>query len=256
MKIAPGHLARKVEQAVASVRVEDIHTHLYDPAFGDLLLWGIDDLLTYHYLIAETFRFSAIPYEKYWQLSKTEQANLIWEQLFIRHSPISEACRGVLTTLKRLGLDVKKRDLPMVRKWFSNWTPDEYTTRCMELAGTQSICMTNSPFDDQERPIWERGFQRDGRFRAALRIDPLILSWNNTLGRLLEWGYKVKPDLTAKTISEVRRFLEDWTRRMKAEFVMVSLPPEFNYPDSSDCARLIERAILPHCREFNLPFAV
>jgi hypothetical protein len=54
----------------------------------------------------------------------------------------------------------------------------------------------------------------------------------------------------------VRRFLADWSRRINAEFVMVSLPPQFNYPDSTVCARLIEKAILPHCLEFNLPFAV
>lgn len=256
MKVAPGHLARKIEQAVASVRVDDIHTHLYDPAFGDLLLWGIDDLLTYHYLIAETFRFTAMPYAKYWTLSKTEQADLIWDQLFIRHSPISEACRGVLTTLNRLGLDVKRRDLPALRKWFAKWKPADYTTRCLELAGVRSVCMTNSPFDDLERPVWERGFERDERFKAALRIDPLILSWNTTLGRLSERGYKVKLDLTSKVISEVRRFLADWTKRLDAEFVMVSLPPDFAYPDSSSCSRLIEHAVLPHCLEFNLAFAL
>jgi len=35
----------------------DIHTHLFPPAFGSLALWGIDELLTYHYLEAELFRF-------------------------------------------------------------------------------------------------------------------------------------------------------------------------------------------------------
>jgi hypothetical protein len=256
MKLAPDHLAKRIEQAVATTRVDDIHTHLYDPAFGDLLLWGIDDLLTYHYLIAEVFRFLSIPYEKFWSLSKSQQAELIWEQLFIQHSPISEACRGILTTLNRLGLDVKKRDLPLIRKWFAKWKPADYTTRCMELAGVASICMTNSPFDDLERPVWERGFGRDERFKAALRIDPLLLAWKESAPRLASWGYKVKADLNAKTISEVRRFFEEWTRRIGAQFLMVSLPSDFFYPDSNDCAQLIEKAVLPHCRDFNLPFAV
>src|SRR5688500_8523835 len=107
MKKAPGHLARKIEEVVANTKVDDIHTHLYDPAFGDLLLWGIDDLLVYHYLVAEGFRYLSIPYEQFWKLSKAQQADLIWEQLFVNHSPISESCRGVLTTLNSLGLDVK-----------------------------------------------------------------------------------------------------------------------------------------------------
>src|ERR1044071_8505792 len=103
-------LAQQVESIVTSTPIRDIHTHLYDPAFGELLLWGIDDLLVYHYLVAEDFRYSQAPYDQFFQLSKTEQAQPIWNALFIQHSPISEACRGVLTTLNALGLDVRKRD--------------------------------------------------------------------------------------------------------------------------------------------------
>src|SRR6267143_6098543 len=145
-------LAARVEQIVASSPILDVHTHLYDPAFGELLLWGIDDLLVYHYLVAEAFRFFDMPYDKFWALPKTAQADLIWDALFIQHSPISEACRGVLTTLHLLGLDVKKRDLPALRDWFAGQRVENHITRCMELAGVRKIYMTNSPFDDLERP--------------------------------------------------------------------------------------------------------
>jgi len=256
MKKAPGHLKNKVEQVVANTKVDDIHTHLYAPAFGNLLLWGIDDLLVYHYLVAEGFRYLNISYDRFWNLSKTEQADLIWEQLFIKHSPISEACRGVLTTLNLLGLDTKKRDLPALRKEFARWNVADYTTRCMEVANVRSICMTNSPFDDLERPVWQDSYNADPRFKAALRIDPLLVSWEQAGPRLVEWGYKVKPDLGVKTMSEVRRFLADWSKQMNPEFLMVSLAPDFDYPDDNACAQLIEKAVLPHCREFNLPFAV
>jgi hypothetical protein len=190
-------------------------------------------------------------------MSKQEQANAIWNALFIEHSPISEACRGVLTTLNRLGLDVKKRDLPALRKWFAKWKVADYTTHCMEVAGVQRICMTNSPFDDVERVVWERGFNRDERFTAALRIDPLLLSWHDSAApRLRDWGYDVTPQLSEKTVSEVRRFLADWTRRINAQYLMVSLPPDFRYPGDQACPRLMETAVLPHCREFGLPFAM
>src|SRR5207244_3563531 len=165
-------LASRVEKIVGETEIFDIHTHLYDPAFGELLLWGIDDLLVYHYLVAEAFRYFDFPYEKFWAMSKTEQAERIWDALFIQNSPISEACRGILTTVNALGLDVKKRDLKAVRKWFADWDVNDYLTRCMELGGVRRICMTNSPFDDLERPVWERGFCRDDRFDAGLRIDP------------------------------------------------------------------------------------
>ena len=177
-------LAKQVDRIVANTPVFDIHTHLYDPAFRELLLWGIDDLLTYHYLVAEAFRYFDFPPEKFWSLPRTRRADLIWNALFAQHSPISEACRGVLTTLNLLGLDVKRRDLPSLRRWFAGQRLEQHLTRCLELAGVEKICMTNSPFDDLERPVWEKGFRRDERFAAGLRIDPLLLSWPETAPRL------------------------------------------------------------------------
>src|SRR5207248_8769590 len=58
-----------IEDALANTPVIDIHTHLFAPAFGKIGLWGIDELLTYHYLEAEFFRFSKVTPEKYWTLS-------------------------------------------------------------------------------------------------------------------------------------------------------------------------------------------
>ncbi len=43
---------------------------------------------------------------------------------------------------------------------------------------------------------------------------------------------------------------------MNARYVMVSLSNEFAYPDDSDCIRLINEAVVPHCDEFGIPFAV
>jgi hypothetical protein len=249
--------ASQVAEIVASTPVYDIHTHLYEPAFGDLLLWGIDELLVYHYLVAESFRQHDLPYDKFWSLSKTAQADLIWNALFIEHSPVSEACRGILTTLHAFGLDVKKRDLPSLRQWFAAQNVEQHLTRCLELAGVRNICMTNSPFDDLERPVWENGFPRDPRFTAALRIDPLILAWPETAPQLAKWGYQVDANpASGKTFSEVRRFLADWSTRINAKYLMVSLPPDFQFPAGTTAANLIEHAVLPHCRDTGLPFAL
>jgi hypothetical protein len=249
-------LAETVESIVATAPIRDIHTHLYDPAFGELLLWGIDELLVYHYLVAEAFRQTDLPYEKFWALSKVQQAEQIWDALFIQNAPISEACRGIVTTLHALGLDVKKRDLRALRQWFKQWKVEDYITRCMELAGVESICMTNSPFDDLERPVWEKGFGRDPRFRAALRIDPLLLAWEDTAATLARWGYNVSAEPNDRTLGELRRFLGDWTARINAGYLMVSLGPEFDFPSDSTCARLLEKAVLPHCRDSGLPLGL
>jgi hypothetical protein len=254
--IAPAALAKEIEQCVSSTPILDIHTHLYDPAFKELLLWGVDDLLVYHYLVAEAFRYLHLPYAEFWELSKSRQAELIWDALFLEHSPISEACRGVLTTLQLFGLDVKKRDLPALRRWFADQTVERHVDRCFEVAGLKTVFMTNSPFDDIETRVWSKGFQRDPRFEAGLRIDPLLLSWPAAAARLIEWGYSVQVEPNRKTFDEVRRFLTDWTKRINAKYLMVSLAPDFMFPDKSITSELIERAVVPHCREHGLPFAL
>jgi hypothetical protein len=127
----------------------------------------------------------------------------------------------------------------------------------MDLAGLSKIYMTNSPFDDLERPVWEKGFKRDDRFAAGLRIDPLLLAWPETAPLLVRWGYHVEAGTPPqKTFDEVRRFLADWTRKINAQYLMVSLPPDFEFPARNITTQLIEKALLPHCREHGLPFAL
>jgi hypothetical protein len=248
--------AALVERVVASTPVIDIHTHLYDPSLEGLLLWGIDDLLVYHYLVAEAARqWDATP-EEFFSLPKAQQAERIWSELFLAHSPVSEACQGVLTILHRFGLDAHARDLPALRAWFQQWPLEIHLSRTLELANVSRVYMTNSPFDDAERAIWQRGFLRDERFVAALRIDPVLVDWPGAARRLAAWGYAVGEGFTAHTFSEVRRFLADWTRRLDARYLMVSLPPEFAFPGGAEAAQVLEHAVLPHCAEFGLPLAL
>jgi hypothetical protein len=249
-------ITRTVLTSVEQCPVWDVHTHLYPPSFGDLLLWGIDDLLVYHYLVAEAFRYWTIPYDQFWRLSKTEQAEMIWRELFLERSPISEACRGVLTTLQLLGLDPRRRDLRAIRKWFREWEPEAYVDHCLDLAGISEVCMTNSPFDPVEEKAWSNGGSIPPRFRTALRIDPLILEWTDSIGTLRDRGYRVTAELNRRTIEEIQRFLRYWTKRMQPQYVMVSLPSDFQFPSRHTSSTIIDRAILPHCREFGLPFAV
>src|ERR1044072_6470435 len=82
---ARGELRRVVSEVVGTMPVIDLHTHLYAPEFGELGLSGIDELLTYHYLIAETFRSAQVTYEQFWRLSKSEQADLVSRTLSVEH---------------------------------------------------------------------------------------------------------------------------------------------------------------------------
>ena len=249
-------LRQRVDGIVAETPVLDLHTHLYDPGFRSLLLRGIDDLLVYHYLVSESFRQMEIPYDRFWSASKSEQADLIWDALFVKHSPVSEACAGVLTVLNAFGLDPRQGELKLLRGWFAALPAEDHVDRVFKAANVSAVGMTNSPFDEVERPYWEQSIARDSRFFAALRIDPLILSWGSAVTFLRQHGYDLTTDRTEKNAAEVRRFLADWTRKIGSRYCMVSLPPEFRYPADTDTNWLLDHAVLPHCREFNQPFAL
>lgn len=249
-------LDQMVQSAVEETKITDIHTHIFSPRFGDLLLWGIDELLTYHYLVAETFRFIDMPYESFWRMTKQEQADLVWRTLFVEHSPISEACRGVLTVLSKLGLDVQARDLSAYRDYFRSKTVDGYVDVAFELAGLECAVMTNDPFDDSERPVWLSSRESDPRFKAVLRIDPLLNTFDDSHPKMKALGYDVDLSMSQRTLSEIRRFLSDWVSTMDPLYMAVSLPPSFAFPEDSVHGQIITECVLPVCREHGLPFAL
>src|SRR5580700_10646584 len=98
----PAPLARDeillaVEHELASTPFIDVHTHLFMPSLGTIGLWGIDELVTYHYLEAELFRSSSVSPAEYFALAKQAKADLIWRTLFVENPPVSEATRGVVS---------------------------------------------------------------------------------------------------------------------------------------------------------------
>ena len=249
-------LQEVIAQAVRSVPVVDAHTHLFTPAFPGLLLRGIDDLLTYHYLVAETLRYHPEKTEEFWRLSVQKQADLVWQTLFIERSPVSEACRGVLTVLRAYGLDLGCRDLTAYRRFFAGLDPEAQVDIVFKEANLKYVVMTNDPFEPVEKVYWQQGVGVDPRFRAALRLDPLLNRWPETAGSLEAEGYEVQADLSGQTSAEVRRFLNDWAKRMNPLYLAVSLPPDFIYPDPAPRGRLLKEVILPFCQEHGKPLAL
>jgi len=249
-------LKNVVDCVVRETKITDLHTHLYSPSFGKLLLWGIDELLIYHYLVAEFFRLHSIGYKKFWALSKTEQAELIWKTLFLENAPLSESARGVITVLNRLGIDTKNRNLKEIRKYFADLDIEEYVEKVFQLANVKEVVMTNDPFDDSEREIWLKGIKQDSRFKTALRLDKLLNKWPEASVCLKGWGHKAEVNFAGDTIKEVRRFLNDWIEKISPLYLAVSLPPDFAFPAKSARSKLIEECVLPVCQERKLPFAL
>jgi len=230
-------LEATVTDVLAGTQVIDMHTHLFAPGFGSLGLWGIDHLLTYHYLEAELFRFSPIQPEQYWALTTKQRADLIWKTLFVENTPISEATRGVVAVLHELGLDTSAQTLEPYRAFFREQNLTDHIARVFRLAGIESVVMTNDPLDPEESPLWD-SIAPDPRFHAALRLDRL-LNHDTTL-----------------TPVEARRFLETWATRMRAVYMAVSLPDSFQFPANDRRNQLLTEAVLPACRDLDIPLSL
>ena len=249
-------MGQVVGRILRETPITDVHTHIYPAAFGDLLLWGVDELITYHYLIAETFRYEKSSYEQYFAMPKRQQADLIWKTLFLDRSPLSEAQRGVLTVMNKLGQDVRSRDLGAIRKYCESKSVDEYIDIVFKTAGVKEVVMTNDIFNPQEFAVWSAGPKLDPRFKAVLRIDPLLNLDASAIDLLQKTGYAADAELGGESVAEIRRFLKEWMLKMDALYVAASLPPTFRVPEGSLRSRVVEECVLPVCRELNRPFAM
>ena len=245
-----------VEDVLACTPFIDIHTHLCSPAFGKLGLWGIDELLTYHYLEAEFFRSSNTTPGQYWKLSKRERADAIWRALFVENSPISESTRGIVAVLNAFDLPTDASGLEEARIFFAAQPLDEHIRRVLEIAGVSSVVMTNDPLDPDEQPVWLNGGQDHAQFHAVLRLDRILWGWPRHWQQLASQGYAVDEKASGKSIAEVRRFLADWNERMRPLYMAVSLTDTFFYPDDSIASKILGEAVLPSCREFGLPMSL
>ena len=255
-RLTDAQISSAVEDALAGTPIVDIHTHLFSPAFGKLGLWGIDELLTYHYLEAEFFRSSDTRPEEYWSLSKREQADAIWRALFVENTPVSEATRGVIAVLNSFQLPTDSPDLAEARSFFEAQTIDSHARRVLQMAGVSIVVMTNDPLDPEEAAVWLKGVEDHKQYRAVVRLDRILCAWSKHWQVLAGQGYRVDEQASGKSAAEVRRFLVAWCKRMQPAYMAVSLPDTFEYPQETVGNRLLQEAVLPVCRELDLPLSL
>src|ERR1044072_815483 len=223
-------LRAQVDLIVNSAPVADVHTHLFPPEFNELCLWGIDELLTYHYLIAEMFRSARSPYEQFWAMSKMDQADLVWKTLFVDNTPTSEATQGIISVLDAFGLDSRASNLNEARAFFNSQNPTAHIDQVFEITRVSGVVMTNDPLDEAESEIWKTGIRADERFKSSLRLDRLLNDWEGAMRALSRQGVYVSCHLPAGSITAIRLFLDQWIERLNPVYMAVSLPADFEFP--------------------------
>lgn len=229
-------LRARVQHFVNRSPIVDLHTHLFPADFGKLCLSGVDELLTYHYLLAEALRFSYTEPETLLAMSKTEQADFVWQTLFVDRRPVSEATTGVILTMAALGMDPCAKDLRQARL-YSSVRIEERIEKVFSAMDIECVVMTNDPCNADESPIYDAGFHGVGRFRTALRIDPVLSEERGDLA----W---------------TKSYIEGWANHLKAAYVAASLPPDLDLSGESDAALRLRGAVLPALEQLDIPLAL
>lgn len=143
---------------------------------------------------------------------------------------MSEACRGVITTLLALGLheEVRSRDLDAVRAFYQKYRKDglagaeRFSDLVFKTSGVRYNIMTNIPFDPNEVCQWRPKRKEYPRhYRSALRVDPLLSGDRSAIEDALKAsGYEL-------SLEGARQYLRDWCDTMKPEYMMASTPHDF-----------------------------
>jgi len=205
-----------ISYSLENVKIFDIHTHLFPPEHKNFFLMGIDELLNYHYLIAELFVTSDINVKKFNSLTKKEKAEIVWNELFVKRTPISEACKGILTILKNFSITFENKNYSEVKAQLNKI---EYKDdNIFKKSNITSVVMTNNPFDLDEwslfnNPNWDRK-----KYRASLRLDNLINEFDKSLN-IAQKSISSK----SNTPSDIIEYLEVCRNESNPIYVALSL---------------------------------
>ena len=129
MVLSSDNISSKLLNIINSAPIFDLHTHLFPPKHEGYFLLGFKNLLNYHYLIAELLTNANISAEKFYSLDDVNKAKLIWEELFQNRTPISEACKGVLTVLQKLDINYISRHEQKYKSW-NSWKWNTRRVQC------------------------------------------------------------------------------------------------------------------------------
>lgn len=248
--------------AAHTTRAVDVRVFANPPGLTHPGVSGIDALLTTPEVLAEFFRRRALSlpggttdpaavaaHEAYIQsLTPSELADIVWRQLFVDHSPLSEPCRITLTSMGLLGLDVGAGDLRLLREQYQAIPEEERLEKVLALANLELILY---PVESMTVDAHLSAGVRTPIFRPVLHLTDLLGEWKESARQLRLQGYGLKAKVDEYTPLELRRHLASEIVKLSPVALAIDWP-EGVRPDDNQIGRLVRDAVLPLCREKKL----
>ena len=213
MILSSDNISNKLLNIINSTPIFDLHTHLFPPKHEGYFLLGFKNLLNYHYLIAELLIAANIDASTFYSYNDEKKASLIWNELFEKRTPVSEACSGVLSILKELNIEINNKSFLSIC--------DEYDRKIqsdkniLDLSNVSSLVMTNNPFDLDEWSLFNTNDWDKKIYLASLRLDDLILDYEEAL--------KKEKDKTSNQETTIVTYLDKCYSQSNPVYAAVSL---------------------------------
>ncbi|MHC4885099.1 MAG: hypothetical protein ACYTGH_08450 [Planctomycetota bacterium] len=245
-------LEKSVWEITHATAATDILTQLQPLADGSLPM-GIDRLLTCHELTSEALRTSPMAPAEWDALSQRDQADYVWQTLFLENSPISEAARGILTTLgmlDHLELDPGHRDLETYRTWFESQDPCTHLNYVLDHANLAAVVIPEDALPNQgERPAW----LENDRIHTALDTSVLINSWKDAAEPLKAAGILKKKSCDKKGRTAAAEWLAGRCEDTQAVYLTAALPADFDLAAQTNPVKIFKEVLLATAQEEFIP---
>ena len=240
MILSSDNISDKLLNIINSTPIFDLHTHLFPPKHDGYFLLGFKNLLNYHYLIAELLTATNIDASTFYSYNDEKKASLIWNELFEKRTPVSEACAGVLSILKELNIDINNKNFLSICDEYDNKIQSD--KNILDLSKVSSLVMTNNPFDLDEWSLFNTNNWDKKIYLASLRLDDLILDNAETL--------KKAKDQTSNQENAIVAYLEKCYFQSNPVYAAISLNLEtfhtiFDDPLWKDILVWLENKNLP-----------
>ena len=214
MNLSSDNISDKLINIINNTPIFDLHTHLFPPQHEGYFLLGFKNLLNYHYLIAELLTATNINASTFYSYNDEKKASLIWNELFEKRTPVSEACSGVLSILKELKIELNKKSFLSICDEYDNKIQSD--KKIFDLSNVSSLVMTNNPFDLDEWSLFNNSDWDKKIYLASLRLDDLILNYEETFK-------KAKDQTSNQEKSTIIAYLEKCYLQSSPVYAAVSL---------------------------------
>ena len=214
MILSNDNLSNKLSNIIDSTTIFDMHTHLFPPSHKNFFLSGFKNLLNYHYLIAELLTATNIDASTFYSYNFEKKASLIWNELFEKRTPVSEACTGVLSILKELNIEINNKNFLSISDEYDNKIQSD--KNILNYSNVSSLVMTNNPFDLDEWSLFKSTDWDKKIYLASLRLDDLILDYEEAYN-------KAKNQTSKQEQDTIVAYLEKCYQQSKPVYAALSL---------------------------------